>query len=405
MNIHFVGCVGASMKGLMKIAAARGATVTGSDLALNGHNASNIGNAGLVVYSGAVVEDNVELVEARRRGILCVERGEYLGQLAAEFERVVAIAGTHGKTTTAAMIGCIIEDATLHFGGRYRTTNESVDGVRLGGSLFVTEACEFRRSMLHIRGGLAVITNTDFDHPDCYKDKEEYFSAFEQFAAGHRAIIACGDDPRLREMAGVSFGFGEHNDYRAVNISGSSFVVLCGKEVLGRIDLKMPGRHNILNALCAVAVALELGVAWADIAERLAAFEGVDRRMERLPDFEGKRAYLDYAHHPDEIKRAVETFEGAKVAVVFQPHTYTRLSSLWQRFAAALSGVNRIILLPVFAAREKPLAGIGGREFAESICAYYAGDFAAAREYLAKNCAKDEIILLLGAGDVDKVLR
>ena len=404
------------MRGLAKIAAARGCCVTGSDLVIEGHAADNVGGAELVVYTGAVSADNAELVEARRRGIPCIERGEYLGKLAAEFDRVIAVAGTHGKTTTAAMIGCIIEDATLHFGGRYTTINgESVGGVRLGGSLFLTEACEFRRSMLHIKGGLAVITNVDFDHPDCYADEREYFAAFEEFTRGHRAVITCGDDARLKKIASdkvvVTFGFGEGNDYRAVNIGEGGFDVVCGGEWLGRISLKPLGRHNVLNALCAAAAACELGVNWVDIARRLAAFEGVDRRMQRLGDLDGRRVYLDYAHHPDEIGSALGAFEGSKIAAVFQPHTYTRLKSLWERFAASLggAGIERVIVLPVYAAREKPLAGVGGREFAQYLSTVrdnviFAQAFGEAREYLERECGIDEVILLLGAGDVDGVM-
>ena len=170
-NIHFIGCQGASMRGLMRIAESRGATASGSDLALNGHSADNIGeNVKLVVYSGAVAEDNIEFIEAKRRGIPCVERGEFLGRLCGSFENVIAVAGTHGKTTTSAMLGCVMREAALHFGGQCSMLSaqgaiEDIDGVRLGGDTLITEACEFRRSMLHIKEAVAVITNIDFDIP------------------------------------------------------------------------------------------------------------------------------------------------------------------------------------------------------------------------------------------------
>jgi len=420
----------------MRIAEVRGAKVSGSDLALGGHSAENIGDdVELVVFSGAIAEDNVELAEAKRRGIECIERGAFLGQLCRGFERVIAVAGTHGKTTTAAMLGCVIRDATLHFGGQCSMLSEQgsieeVNGVRLGDDTLITEACEFRRSMLHIKEAVTVITNVDFDHPDCYKDDAEYFGAFEELATQSKAVIVCGDDVRVKDIARdkvvISVGFDEGNDYRAVNLNENegevSFDVVFNdhsaamrhpsKEgnfskdnILGKIKLNIMGRHNALNALCAVVTTLNFGVEFDDIAKRLEGFLGVGRRMERLGKLGERDVWLDYAHHPKEIACALEAFKGQKVAVVFQPHTYSRLRSLWNEFGSALSNksLTRVVVLPVYAAREKAVEGIGGKEFAEKFGFCYAESFAVAREYLDKECGADEVILLLGAGDVDKV--
>jgi len=472
----------------MRIAEVRGAKVSGSDLALGGHSSENVGeDVELVVFSGAIVEDNVELAEAKRRGIECIERGGFLGQLCQGFERVIAVAGTHGKTTTAAMLGCVMREATLHFGGQYKEIREKkeerrkrahgessslrggeadeaipcevrsaheiassaspprndgnedessciedikIDGVRLGDDTLITEACEFRRSMLHIKEAVTVITNVDFDHPDCYKDDAEYFGAFEELATQSKAVIVCGDDVRIRNIAKdkvvVSFGFDEGNDYRAVNLSENegevSFDVVFNDHsaamrhpskdgnfskdnILGTIKLNIMGRHNALNALCAVVTALNFGVKFGDIAKRLEGFLGVGRRMERLGKLGERDVWLDYAHHPKEIACALEAFKGQKVAVVFQPHTYSRLRSLWDEFGSALSNksLTRVVVLPVYAAREKAVEGVGGQEFAEKFGFCYAESFGVAREYLDKECGGDEVILLLGAGDVDKV--
>jgi len=412
------------MKGLMRIVEARGAKVSGSDLALGGHSAKNIGNnIELVVFSGAVGEDNVELIEAKRRKISCIERGEFLGQLCKSFDKVIAVAGTHGKTTTSAMLGGVMREATLHFGGQFSTLNfqrsiEDIDGIRLGGDTLITEACEFRRSMLYIKEAVAIITNVDFDHPDCYRDRGEYFKAFKKFAKQSLAVIICGDDRRTRGLVRnkvvITFGFEEGNDYRAVNITesdnGVEFDVVTQYGGVGRIKLNVPGRHNALNALCAVVTALNFGLEFDEVAGRLENFLGVKRRMELIGDLDGREVWLDYAHHPKEIECALSAVGGRKTTVVFQPHTYSRLRSLWEEFGEVLNNkaghadISRVIVLPVYAAREKALKGVGGREFAEQSGFYYADSFKRARAYLKTECDQDEIILLLGAGDIDKVI-
>jgi len=410
------------MRGLMRIAQSKGISVSGSDWVYGGHGAGNISaDVGLVVYSGAIALDNVELVEAKKRGIPTVERGEYLGRLCGQFGRVIAVAGTHGKTTTSAMLGCIMAESSLHFGGSYVTNGERVDGVRVAGTTLITEACEYKRSMLHISGGIAVITNVDFDHPDCYKDKADYMDAFVDFARGHRTVIHNGDDAKLRGIGAnrrtITFGLGEDNDYCAVDIStnplaGSAFGVVKGDEYLGKVSLKLFGLHNVVNALCAITAAHTMGTDWDTIANRLKDFGGLERRLERLENIDNRAVYLDYAHHPDEIACAAAAFGMQPVSVVMQPHTYTRLMSLWERFGESLCGKNivRVVVLDVYAAREvRPIDGKGSEEFCQYLSGirnnvYYAPSFGDAKSHLLAQCSADETILLLGAGDVDRVI-
>lgn len=276
MNIHFVGICGVSMRALAKLAFSRGHTVTGSDNALFGHDAKNVDGKDLVVYTNAVGSDNCELVAARKNHIPTVERAEYLGEISRTFERVIAVAGCHGKSTATAMLGDIFASgASLHVGVK--------DCSRAGSNkLFITEACEYRKSFLHLTPDIGVILNIKFDHPDYYKTHADLFAAYEQFAERCKTLVVNADDPECAPFLSraITFGTGGNCDYRAQNIKsecGMRTFTLSGKK-RAAVRLGVVGEHNVYNALAAIAAASEAGAPLTKILPALGAFGGIPRR-------------------------------------------------------------------------------------------------------------------------------
>lgn len=414
MRIHFIGICGVSMKRLADICARRGYQVTGSDLALNGHDAQNVHGADMVVYTAAA-ENNVELLEARRLGIPVLSRAQMLDRVAKGFSRSVAIAGCHGKTTAVGFAGCAAAalNPEIHIGG-------DVDyDCRGGDDLFITEACEYRRSFLTLTPDVAAVLNVDLDHTDCYRNMAEVFDCFSAFTLNAtRCALVNGDDPYCRRLAArnvVTFGLG-NCDYRAEGVStvyGRPCFTLCHDDDHIPMQLKVVGRHNVYNALCAVAAAHICGVPLLRAAEDAAAFSGVKRRFERLGQTNGAQIYTDYAHHPNEIAATVKTARdcGAKrVIVVFEPHTYSRTAALADRFADALSLADEVILTPIFAAREAPMQGVTSQNIwlqlekngKRAVCL---DAYCAVNAYLYPRLQEGDFVLYTGAGTIDRAAR
>ncbi len=394
------------MRTLRTITARLGHETSGSDLTTGGHDPNNVKGANLVVFTGAISADNPELSAARENGVPTIERSEYLAAIAASFGRVIAIAGSHGKTTatalTAAATACL--NPTVHIGGEYA-------GGGNGNEYFITEACEFRRSFLMLAPDVGVILNADLDHTDCYKTEAEAVEAFLAFGRRCRKLCVNGDDPRLGidHPDKITFGLGENCDVRAVGLCADgenrySFSLFCLGVNMGRLDLSLVGRHNVYNALAAASVALGEGVSMSEIARAFVGFKGVARRMETLGYVRGARVIADYAHHPTEIRALIAALRPrARLIVVFEPHTYSRTRDLFDKFATCFRGADEVVFLPVFAAREKTgeVTSVDLYNAVSKIMpARYFGSYAEAENYLSGEIGEGDIVVFAGAGTI-----
>jgi UDP-N-acetylmuramate--alanine ligase len=440
-RIHFVGIGGAGMSGIAEVLLDYDLEVTGSDQAASeatrrleelgipvriGHAEENVAGADLVVRSSAIREDNPEVQAARRRGITVIRRAEMLAELM-RLKYGIAIAGTHGKTTTTSLVGTILTEAgldpTVIVGGRLRVSGT---GARLGRSRYlVAEADEFDRSFLRLQPVLAVITNVDADHLDTYRDLDDIRAAFRQFADSvpfFGQVITCLDDPNvqgllpaLAERRVVTYGFSPQADLVAFDVKSedgrSRFTVRhATRGALGEVTLPLPGRHNVQNALAAVGVALAVGLDFAAIAAGVAAFRGVHRRFERLGTHRGATVVDDYAHHPAEVaatlQAAREAFPAARLVAVFQPHLYSRTQQLAAEIGRSLLGADVAFVTDVYAAREEPIPGVSGELAVEAARASghrnvrYAPHWRDLPAVLAGELRAGDVLLTLGAGDV-----
>lgn len=393
------------MRTLRTITARLGHETSGSDLTTGGHDPNNVKGANLVVFTGAISADNPELSAARENGVPTIERSEYLAAIAASFGRVIAIAGSHGKTTatalTAAATACL--NPTVHIGGEYAGGD--------GNEYFITEACEFRRSFLMLAPDVGVILNADLDHTDCYKTEAEAVEAFLAFGRRCRKLCVNGDDPRLGidHPDKITFGMGENCDVRAVGLCADgenrySFSLFCLGMNMGRLELSLVGRHNVYNALAAASVALGEGVSMSEIARAFVGFKGVARRMETLGYVRGARVIADYAHHPTEIRALIASLRPrARLIVVFEPHTYSRTRDLFDKFATCFRGADEVVFLPVFAAREKTgeVTSVDLYNAVSKIMpARYFGSYAEAENYLFGEVGEGDIVVFAGAGTI-----
>lgn len=393
------------MRTLRAITARLGHETSGSDLTTGGHDPNNVKGANLVVFTGAISADNPELSAARENGVPTIERSEYLAAIAASFGRVIAIAGSHGKTTatalTAAATACL--NPTVHIGGEYAGGD--------GDEYFITEACEFRRSFLMLAPDVGVILNADLDHTDCYKTEAEAVEAFLAFGRRCRKLCVNGDDPRLGidHPDKITFGLGENCDVRAVGLCADgenrySFSLFCLGVNMGRLELSLVGRHNVYNALAAASVALGEGVSMSEIARAFVGFKGVARRMETLGYVRGARVIADYAHHPTEIRALIASLRPrARLIVVFEPHTYSRTRDLFDKFATCFRGADEVVFLPVFAAREKTgeVTSVDlYNAVSKTMPARYFGSYAEAENYLFGEVGEGDIVVFAGAGTI-----
>jgi UDP-N-acetylmuramate--alanine ligase len=401
---HFIGVGGSGMSPLAEILLRRGLDVSGSDeketgvtahleaLGLDfhhGHDAAHVGDVDVVVRSSAVRLSNPEVVEAARRGIPVLLRGELLAALMRE-KTGVAIAGAHGKTTTTSMIGLVLDhaglDPTVVIGGRLSQFGSS---ARVGGGpLLVAEADESDRSFLLLSPVFAVVTNIDREHLESYADLADLERAFATFVdglPGTGAAILCVDDPALRRIANstsrrvIRYGLDDGSaTYTAMGVTldgfGSRATVVrrtaAGDEPLGTLALAVPGRHNVVNALAAVALGLELGVTFDVVAAALAEFRGADRRFEHKGQAHGVTVVDDYGHHPTEITavlKAARTTGARRVVCVFQPHRFTRTAHLLDEFGPALALADAVVLTDIYAAGEDPIPGVSADAIAEQV--------------------------------------
>lgn len=407
MRVHFIGINGVSMRRLADICRRRGDRVTGSDLTLNGHEAENVRGADLVVYTGAIAEDNPEIAEAKRLHIPLISRARMLGAVAASYPLSVGIAGCHGKTTATALTGYALRarDPEVHVGGDCE--------FPAGTGLFVTEACEYKRSFLELKPDVAVILNIGLDHTDCYRDIDDIFAAYRTFALSAGTRIVNGDDAYCRWIPhAVTFGLGEGCRYRAVNVfdgDGLAFDLLT--DGCRRLSARLPlaGQHNVYNALAAFAVADVAGVDLRQALCDMQIFPGVKRRFERVGEMAGAAVYTDYAHHPTEITAALASARkrtAGRVIAVFEPHTYTRTQTFAAQFADALSAADAVVLAPIFAAREAPLPGVcsqsiwlGLKNRTPSACF---DTYCDVNAYVRASVRPGDTVIYLGAGTINQ---
>jgi UDP-N-acetylmuramate--alanine ligase len=455
-RVHFVGIGGSGMSGIAELLVNLGYQVTGSDLkrsgstarleslgvrVFEGHDATQVGEADVVVFSSAVRITNPEIVEADRRRIPVIPRAEMLAELM-RLRYGIAVAGAHGKTTTTSMTALVLErgelDPTAVIGGRLSVYGGN---ARLGhGDCMVVEADESDRSFLMLSPTIAVITNVDYEHLESYGDFDHLCQAFVDFANKvpfYGVIVACADDSRLRALLPrmrrrvITYGIDAPDaDLRGTDVRVSGFTASCqvwrrvrrpgdattaGEERLGEICLQVPGRHNLQNALAAVAVGCEVGVRFDQIAAALSDFRGAERRFQVHGEVGGVMVVEDYGHHPTEIEAVVRTARAAvarRLLIVFQPHRYSRTSQLLDRFGPALAGADELVLTDIYGAGEDVIPGVtvdlladAIRRAAPSLPLHVVHPVEDVPAALARLAHPGDVVVLLGAGSIGSLAR
>ncbi len=394
-----------------------------------GHAAENVGDAQVVVYSSAVKEDNPEVVFAKENKIPVIPRAEMLAELMTLKPYSVAVAGTHGKTSTTSMIATILGHAgiepTTIVGGVVDTLGSN---AKLGTSdWFVTEADESDRSFLMLSPTLAIVTNIDKEHMESYKGMDDVVQCFTDFinkVPFYGAAVMCLDDPNVQliipklKRRRVTYGMTAQADVSGHNIVyndnfGSTFTVWKAAEVLGEINLPVPGKHNIYNALAATSVALELEIPFAKIAEAFAKFKNADRRFQFKGEANGIAVIDDYGHHPTEIVATLSAAKngsgGRRTVVIFQPHRYSRTKELMNEFALCFNNADVLYVLDIYAASEQPIEGITAEILTENIRQYghkdvnYIGGIETAAAKIVENLQKNDLVITLGAGSITRL--
>ncbi|MBI2766029.1 MAG: UDP-N-acetylmuramate--L-alanine ligase [Chloroflexi bacterium] len=440
--VHLVGIGGMHMSAIAQLLLERGIPVTGSDqrpsaftarlealgaTVIEGHDARNLGNPELVVTTAAAAADNPEIAEAKRRGIPVILRAEMVARLIAA-KRVIAVAGAHGKTTTSSLIAFILAEAGLQ--PMYLLGGESID---LGGhaawgegDLCVVEADEYKRAFHEYSPEFAVITNVEADHLDYYGTPEAYHEAFLVFGRKVKPgglLLCCADDPGARRISDElgddplrheTYGIQGTRYWSATDIAltdaGGAFTLTRGGSPLGELHVQVPGAHFVLNTIAASAICLEVGVPFGAVAPAVARFRGARRRFERVGEAAGVVVMDDYAHHPTEVRTTIATartrFPGRRLIGVYQPHTYSRIAYLWHEWTRCWHGLDALVVLETYAAREAPLPGRGAADLAAAITdppSAYARDFDDAARQAVALAHPGDVVFTIGAGDVTEV--
>ena len=440
-HIHMVGIGGAGMSGIAEVLLNQGYEISGSDLSDSaavrhlrelgarvavGHTAENVGDVQVLVKSTAIGDDNPELVEGRRRNIAIIPRAEMLAELM-RLRQGIAIAGTHGKTTTTSLTASIFDtaglDPTVIIGGRLNVYGTN---AHLGhGDYLIAEADESDGSFLCLLPIINVVTNVDEDHLDHYKSREAIDAAFVQFMNNvpfYGINVVCGDDPGVRALLPrvkrpvLTYGFAADNHLRAVPLESglrSRFEVWREDEKLGEVSLPQPGRHNILNALAAIGAAMEADIAFERCAQGLGGFGGVGRRFEFKGEKDGVTVVDDYGHHPAEIAATLATarqvFPGRRIVAAFQPHRFSRTQAHFGEFCKVFDQVDEVLLTEIYAASEKPIPGVSGQSLAQGVQQVsatpvrYFQTLDALAQALPEVLRPGDVLLTLGAGSITRL--
>ena len=443
IHVHFIGIGGISMSGLAEILLEKGFTISGSDskesdltdiltskgaTIFYGQKAENIiPGIQLVVYTAAIHEDNPEFAEAKAQQLPMLSRAQLLGQIMDNYEKSIAVAGTHGKTTTTSMISEILmaakADPTISVGGIL----PSIGGnLRVGASsVFVSEACEYTNSFLNFRPKYSIILNVEAEHLDFFKDLDDIRHSFRKFAGNtlaDGATIINGEISNYEELTHnlpqeiITYGFDSSFDFYATDVTYNekacpAFTVMHHDKKVADIQLSVPGRHNASNALAAVALAVTMGLDTDAIVRGLDAFGGANRRFQYKGTVDGVTVIDDYAHHPTEIRAtlsAAENYPHQRLVLVFQPHTYSRTKAFLDDFADVLSMADVVVLADIFAAREQNTYGVNSKDIlsrlkAKGTEAYYFPSFEEIEKFLLKKCVNGDLLITMGAGNVVEI--
>jgi UDP-N-acetylmuramate--alanine ligase len=443
-HVHFVGVGGIGMSGIAEVLVNLGFKVSGSDQRQSpvtarlrklgvefteGHRAENVEGAHVVVRSTAVRDDNPEIVEAKRQMIPVIPRGEMLAELMRLKPNTVAVAGSHGKTTTTSMIAAVLGhaglDPTVVVGGVVAAFESN---ARLGKSdLMVAEGDESDRSFLMLRPTIAVVTNIDREHMDHYRDMKDMRDCFARFVNQvpfYGAAVLCIDDPNVQavipevQRRRITYGLSAQADVSAHGVRydqsfGSKFTVWRGGDGVGDVTLRVPGLHNVYNALAAIAVGIELGVEFEVIAKALEDFTGVDRRFQFKGEAGGVLVVDDYGHHPTEIKATLAAAKigsaGRRIIVLFQPHRYSRTADLLEEFARAFNNADVLLVSDIYAASEDPIEGITAEALTDLVMRYghkdarYIGPIETSADSLLAEVKPGDMVITIGAGNVYRV--
>lgn len=442
-HFHFIGIGGVSMSGLAQVLLKRDFTVSGSDGVHSDYTdrleelgakiyysqvADNItDDIDCVVYSAAIKDDNAELKTARDKGIPTLTRAEFLGQLMNNYPESIAVAGTHGKTSTTSMITQVLlelpDDPTISIGGNFQPINGN---MHVGDcNTFLTEACEYTNSYHEFYAKYSIILNVEADHLDFFKDLDDVRASFNKFANNTKedgCLIINNTIENVSEITKgvkadvITFGPDDSADCYATDIwydriGNGSFVPMYKGEALPRIQLKVPGEHNIANALAVITFCKEFGIDDEIIKSGLEKYAGVDRRFQYKGTIRGIDIYDDYAHHPTEIRttlKAAKNYENERVVCVFQPHTYTRTKALLKETAEALKSADMVILAKIYPAREKDIYNISSADLQKelekmNVPCIYIDTFDGIEQFILKKCMNNDLLITMGAGDIVKV--
>lgn len=437
-KVHFIGVGGIGMSGIAEILLSQGYIVSGSDIADTditrrlaslgatihiGHSESNLSDADVVVVSSAIDEKNPEIIMARKNKVPIIQRAEMLGELM-KMKEAIAIAGTHGKTTTTSMIATIVQNAgldpTIIIGGRVDALGGN---AKLGkGDWLVAEADESDKSFLHLPATIAIVTNIDNDHLNNYGTIQNIKDAFVDFINAipfYGQAVLCTDDDNVRSILPklkkpfTTYGFSPQADLQARNIRyenfGSRFEVWRGEKKFGEMVCNVPGRHNVLNSLAATATGMEIGLSFEQVQKGLANFKGVRRRFETKGEVAGVKVVDDYGHHPTEIKATLAGARKAwpgRIVTFFQPHRYSRTQDCYTDFMKAFDDADVLFLANIYPAGEAPIEGISSERLAEDIrshghkCVEFVGDVKTAAEKIRDKLQPGDLFITLGAGNV-----
>lgn len=419
-SFFFLGIGGVSMSALAKILFGYGKIVAGCDRSESEYtdelinlgikveiaNTSDIKNFDAVVYTDALPENNPAIIQARRLNKMLISRGRLLSEASKLFNKTVAVAGCHGKTTCTSMIAHIFESAGLKFSSHIGGDDLTFTNGYLGGyDYFITEACEYRKNFLYLKPDISVILNSDADHLDCYGTAKNLKDAYVKFANESKEVVKLYAD--LNDCGGMTFGFDDRADYfvkRIRNVNGKfSFAVYERGTELGRVNLSVYGKHNVLNALAAIAVARRLDITFDNIEKGLENFKGVKRRFEKIGEWGGAVCIADYAHHPNEIKAVLKTAKlitRGNLYVVFQPHTYSRTKNFFKQFVLVLSQEKQLMIYKTFAAREYYDDAGSALTLSKGIKRSVYGDCETDIERFISGASEGDTVLFLGAGDI-----
>jgi len=443
-RVHFVGIGGSGLSSIAQVLLQSGDDVSGSDEVLSpfaqalaargarvyqGHAAEHVQDAELVIVSSAVPEGNPEVAAAQARGVPVLKRAEFLGRLMTG-RQGVAVAGTHGKTTTTGLIALLLDraglDPTFIVGGWLADFDAN---ARAGHGPFVVEADEYDRMFLGLKPTVAVVTNVEHDHPDCYPtlaDMQEAFRAFVNLLPADGLLVGCGHDAFARSLVdarraagrpAVTYGLRRDDNYRADSLQlngagGYDFLLVKDDRTLGLVRNRLPGEHNVLNSLAALAVSDHLGVSFNDARNGLADYRGAGRRFEVMAEQGGVTWVDDYAHHPTEIRATLAAarrrFASHPLWVMFQPHTFSRTRTLLADFAAAFDDADHVVIVDIYRSREAPDSSISAADIVRRMDhpdAVYVPALADAAVYLAERLRPGDVLLTLGAGDGNQVGR